>query len=153
LIDRIWAGNILMIVGHLCGLKVEQWNLRLILWLSAPVLILFEAVSLSLFKTTPGKWLFNIWLLEENGDRLPFQVCLQRACAVFKRGEGFGIPLISYITQAVAYIKLERHGRTTWDADYQVIVRHEKLGVGRIVGIIAALVLIVTLADLSRSLK
>ena len=49
---------------------------------------------------------------------------VQRDLAVFLRGLGLGIPLISLITMYVAYSNLNKSNSTTWDSEKQYRVWH-----------------------------
>lgn len=54
--------------------------------LQVPVLwALIEALLLSSWGTTPGKWLFGVAIRNENGDKLPFFQSLKRAFFIGKR--------------------------------------------------------------------
>jgi uncharacterized RDD family membrane protein YckC len=151
LVDVLLAGLTLSIIGGVFGLNVATWNEYVIAWLGNILWIPFEAAFLSSTGTTPGKWLFNIRLSDSAGDRLPFSTCLGRAFAVVLKGEGIGIPIVTIFTHIAAYNTLKGQGRTSWDADYQIIVRHGEIGAGRMLGVIVILILI--LIGLGYSMK
>lgn len=71
-----------------------------------------EAVLISLFGTTPAKWLFGIRVAHPSGDLLPFSEALNRSFLVFVQGVGFGIPLVALFTQLFAYRRLTKTGTT-----------------------------------------
>ena len=65
-----------------------------------------------------------------------YSEALRRSLKVWWRGLGTGFPLASLITLFVAYGHLTRNGFTTWDDEGAFAVRHERVGLGRIVAVI-----------------
>lgn len=96
-----------------------------LIWLPA------EAVLLSLFGTTPAKWLFGIRVAHPSGDLLTFSEALNRSFLVFVQGVGLGIPFIALFTQLFAYRRLTKTGTTLWDTSASAVVLHKKWGVLR----------------------
>ena len=96
-----------------------------LIWLPA------EAVLLSLFGTTPAKWLFGIKVAHPGGDLLSFSESLNRSFLVFVQGVGFGIPFVALFTQLFAYRRLTKTGTTLWDTSTSAEVLHRKWGVFR----------------------
>ena len=96
-----------------------------LVWLPA------EAVFLSLFGTTPAKWLFGIRIAHPGGDLLSFSESLNRSFLVFVQGVGLGIPFIALFTQLFAYRRLTKTGTTLWDTSASAVVCHKKWGVLR----------------------
>jgi uncharacterized RDD family membrane protein YckC len=92
---------------------------------------LFEAMMLSTIGTTPGKWLFGIHVMKNDGCRPNAEEALDRGFKLWWRGMGAGIWIISLITAFIAYKKLKTDGITSWDRDSGFIVRHEALDFGR----------------------
>lgn len=90
-----------------------------------------EAVLLSLFGTTPAKWLFGIRVVHPNGDLLSLSAALNRSFLVFVQGVGFGIPFVALFTQLFAYRRLTKAGTTLWDASTSAVVLHMKWGIFR----------------------
>lgn len=101
-----------------------------------------EAACLSSIGTTPGKWLFNIRLSDQSGGRLPFARALRRAFSIAKKGLGLGIPLVAFFTLVFSYYTLNRKGKTSWDEQLGIVVRHGPVRAGRMLGILLASVLI-----------
>ena len=95
------------------------------------VWLLAEALLLSLFGTTPAKWLFGITVEHPGGNLLSFSEALNRSFLVFVQGLGFGIPLVSLFTQFFAYRRLTKTGTTLWDTSVDAVVLHKKWGVVR----------------------
>ncbi|MCO4240592.1 RDD family protein [Acidovorax facilis] len=96
-----------------------------LIWLPA------EALLLSLFGTTPAKWLFGIRVAHPGGDLLSFSDALNRSFLVFVQGVGFGIPFVALFTQLFAYRRLTKTGTTLWDTSASAVVLHTKWGVFR----------------------
>jgi len=95
------------------------------------VWLLAEALLLSLFGTTPAKWLFGIRVAHPGGDLLSFSEALKRSFLVFVQGVGFGIPFVALFTQLFAYRRLTKTGTTLWDTSANAVVLHKKWGVFR----------------------
>jgi uncharacterized RDD family membrane protein YckC len=98
-----------------------------LIWLPA------EALLLSLFGTTPAKWLFGIRVVHPGEKHLSFIDALKRSLLVFVQGVGFGIPFVALFTQLFAYRRLTKTGTTLWDTSTRAVVLHKKWGVFRAV--------------------
>jgi uncharacterized RDD family membrane protein YckC len=96
-----------------------------LVWLPA------EAVFLSLFGTTPAKWLFGIRVEHPGGNLLSFSEALNRSFLVFVQGVGLGIPFVALFTQLFAYRRLTKTGTTLWDTSAGAVVLQKKWGVFR----------------------
>lgn len=61
----------------------------------APILftIFLEPLFLSVFGTTPGKWVLGISVLHGEGRKLTYREGLQRTCKLIRYGEGFYISI------------------------------------------------------------
>lgn len=103
-----------------------------LIWLPA------EALLLSLFGTTPAKWLFGIRVAHPGGDLLTFSEALNRSFLVFVQGVGLGIPFVALFTQLFAYRRLTKTGTTLWDTSTTAVVLHKKWGVFRALACTAA---------------
>ena len=99
--------------------------------LSLLLMTVVEALCLSCWGTTPGKYLFNISVLDRAGRRLSFGDAYGRAFAVFLKGMGMGLFIIPLITQIVGYVRLSNRGITSWDEDGGFRVAHGPVGAGR----------------------
>jgi hypothetical protein len=86
-----------------------------------------EAVLISKWGTTIGKWLLNISVRDQKDRKLDYNRSFSRAIKVYWRGIGIGFPIAALITQIIAYNKLTTNGITTWDSDDSLIVHHAKL--------------------------
>ena len=103
-----------------------------LIWLPA------EALLLSLFGTTPAKWLFGIRIEHPGGNLLSLAEALNRSFLVFVQGVGFGIPFVALFTQLFAYRRLTKTGTTLWDTSANAVVLHKKWGVFRALACTAA---------------
>lgn len=86
-----------------------------------------EAFFLSIFGSTPGKFLFSIKILDKNGNKPSFSLGLQRAFEVWVKGLCLGIPIVSIFTMIASQRKLLNEGVTSWDKSYQTKVIHKKI--------------------------
>ena len=109
--------------------------------LVAPVVItgtwvLIEALLIASLATTPGKWLFGVFLQFSISDayarrdsKTQFERGLKRAFRVWWEGLGCGFPLLAPFLIAVAYEKVTVHQETDWDFAYDCLVTHGPPGV------------------------
>lgn len=104
-----------------------------------------EALLLSLFGTTPAKWLFGIRVAHPAGDLLSFSEALNRSFLVFVQGVGLGIPFVALFTQLFAYRRLTKTGTTLWDTSSSAVVPHKKWGVFRALVCTAAVFVVLLL--------
>lgn len=93
--------------------------------------IFVEAILLSSWGTTPGKWLLKVKVGYQT--KIDFSTALNRSFNVWLKGLGIGIPIIALFTQIAAYNHLTKEGVTTWDRDGHFTITHEKIGVIRII--------------------
>ncbi len=93
--------------------------------------VLFEAMLLVTWGTTPGKWLLRIKIERRDGATVDFSDALRRSFAVWLRGLGCGLPLISLFTMVIAWDRLRENGQTSWDRDGGFVVSHDDIGVLR----------------------
>lgn len=96
-----------------------------------------EALLLSSFGTTPGKWLLKIKITQLSGGPITYSQALRRSLKVWWRGMGTGYPIAYLITLAVAYGRLTRNGITSWDKEGGFSVTHEKVGAVRVISAVA----------------
>ncbi len=99
--------------------------------------IFVEALLLSSFQTTPGKWLFKTKIALTSGAPINFLQALARSFKVWWRGSGTGFPIASIITMIIAHRRLTSNGITSWDKDDGFSVTHETIGVPRVLAAIA----------------
>jgi hypothetical protein len=103
-----------------------------LLWILTSVLWVFlETLLLSIWRTTPGKWLLRIQI-ESLGDGQPglLQI-LDRSFTVFCRGLGCMVPGVYFFCAAIAYQDLKYARTTRWDRG-RFRITHATLGPARI---------------------
>jgi len=99
--------------------------------------VFVEALLLSSFQTTPGKWLFKTKIALTSGSPINFSQALARSFKVWWRGFGTGFPIATMITMIIAHGRLTRNGITSWDKDDGFSVAHETIDVPRVLAAIA----------------
>lgn len=114
-----------------------------------------EALMLSKWGTTPGKWVMGIRLEYVHGGNLPFSTGIHRSWKVFK-GIGFGIPYISNFAMWLRYCQLTGHSwyrlrqrnaykpsEMDWDEDTELIYQEwQGRGKAAAAGLLAVCVLL-----------
>lgn len=139
----IWGLVLALLLSELRGLGVIPPELAF--WLGhpllAPVLITasfvpIEALLIASIGTTPGKWLFGVFLQFSISDayaqrdvRTQLKRALRRSFRVWWEGVGCGFPLIAPVLIAIAYEKLAQNQETDWDFAQDVLVTHGPPGV------------------------
>lgn len=111
---------------------------EIVLWsILLPICAVFEALLLSTWGYTPGKWLLKVKVRTESGACLTFREALKRSFSVIYYGMGLGIPIISLITSVSSYERLKDQGVTKWDEAGSLTVTHDKIGIPRIICLLA----------------
>ncbi len=83
-----------------------------------------EALFLSVWGYTPGKFLLRTKVSDKWGNKLNFKRALRRSFSVWFRGIGMGLPVINIITMFFSFTKLKTNEITSWDKDEKVLVTH-----------------------------
>ncbi len=113
-------------------------------WLGHPLLspvlitaswIPVEAILIATMHTTPGKWLFGVYLQFSVSDAYAtrdaltqFRRALARSWRVWWEGLACGFPLLAPILIAVAYEKVAEYQETPWDFAQDCLVTHGPIG-------------------------
>jgi uncharacterized RDD family membrane protein YckC len=109
--------------------------------LVAPIVITasfipIEALLIAALGTTPGKWLFGVYLQFSISDayarrdtRAQLDRGFRRAFRVWWEGIGCGFPLLAPVLIAVAYEKIAQNQETDWDFAQDVLVTHGPAGI------------------------
>ena len=103
-----------------------------------PVILAFawiipEAGLLSMFGTTPGKWVLGTAVVDIFQLKPKFSSALRRSLSVWCNGMGMGVFFIAPITALVACFRIKTRGSTVWDSDGGITVKHSKIGAPRAV--------------------
>ncbi len=139
----IWGLVLALLLSELRGMGAMPDSLAL--WvghpLLAPVLITgtwvpIEALLIAALQTTPGKWLFGVYLQFSISDAYArrdtsaqLERASKRAFRVWWEGVGCGFPLLAPILIAVAYEKVAQNQETDWDFAQDCLVTHGPAGV------------------------
>jgi len=139
----IWGLVLALLLSELRGVGLVPGELAF--WvghpLLAPVLITgtwvpIEALLIASIGTSPGKWLFGVFLQFSISDayarrdtRAQLDRALRRSFRVWWEGVGCGFPLLAPVLIAVAYEKLAQNQETDWDFAQDVLVTHGPPGV------------------------
>lgn len=90
------------------------------------IIILLEAMLVSMFGTTPGKFIFSIQILNENHQKLSIVKSIMRSLSAVVFGYGFGIPIISLLVMFHNYDLIKNKGSTNYDNSCGAIVITKK---------------------------
>lgn len=105
---------------------------EIIMWYlySIILLIIYEATWLSTTATTPGKALFAIKVLTEDGSKLSFWQALERSFIVLSVGFSFFVffPIMPMLTMWSAYKRIQRTGKALWDNKGNFKITHNYIG-------------------------
>lgn len=113
--------------------------------------VFVEALLLSSFQTTPGKWLFKTNIALTSASPINFSQALARSFKVWWRGFGTGFPIAAMITMIIAHRRLTRNGITSWDKDDGFLIAHETIGVPRVLAAIAFFFVFLVVAAIGNS--
>ena len=139
----LWGLVLALLLSQLraLGAMPERWAHWLAHPLLAPVVITLswapiEALLVTAVGTTPGKWLFGIYLQFSISDayarrdtRAQLMRGMRRALRVWFQGVGCGFPLLAPIPIAIAHEKLAEKQETEWDFAEDCLVTHGPAGV------------------------
>ncbi len=126
-----------MVVGVVSPQLIEGLNETVLGLMFVFAWVFVEALLLSSFQTTPGKWLFKTKIALTSGTPIDFAQALTRSLKVWWRGFGIGFPIATIITMTVAHHRLTRDWTTSWDKDGGFLVTHETIGAPRVLAALA----------------
>lgn len=86
-----------------------------------------EPVFLCTLGSTPFKALFQVRVRNQDGSKLSYWQALRRTVAVWIRGVGLGIPIVSLVTHITSYTRLNQHNITSWDEAGNLVVSHREI--------------------------
>jgi hypothetical protein len=139
----IWGLVLALLLSQLraLGIVADGVAYWLIHPLLAPVLVTaswmpIEALLITSVGTTPGKWLFGIYLQFSISDAYARRNTsaqlmrgIKRAVRVWVEGVACGFPLLAPVLIAVTYEKLAENQETDWDFAEDCLVTHGPAGV------------------------
>lgn len=122
----LWLGRTLF-HGHVPLGKFESFiPFEFFVWIP------FEAVFLTFWGTTPGKFFLKIKLRQGRRFKLEFRTAIKRSFNVWLRGLGMMIPGVNGFCLLVAYYRLKTLQTTTWDREDHIAISHSPIGTWRI---------------------
>lgn len=98
-----------------------------------------EALFLSRWGFTPGKWILCTEVTDVSGYKLTYKAAFKRVWNVFVYGEAFQVPILSVITNILCFNRLKEQGKTKWDQEGSIRVMHRRIGPAKI--LLAVLIL------------
>lgn len=102
-------------------------------------LVVFETLLLTLWGTTPGKWIAGIRIESPDGKRLAPLPAFGRSLRVMVMGMGLWLPFILVVGHLFALWFLRKRGVAPWDLMGTTVCRLPEILPGRVVGVIFAL--------------
>lgn len=81
-----------------------------------------EAVFTSLLGTTPGKFLFGIFLKNTENKKIPFSKALKRAFKVWYKGVFGNLPLINLYWIVKRFLEIRKNGFLSFDKDAGIVL-------------------------------
>lgn len=106
---------------------------------------ILEGILIHMFGTTPGKALFGIRVVRDDGTNLPVRRSLGRSFYVYVLGAGFyQFPFI-LIGGIFSFFRLKSTGKCLWDQQLETKVMTKPLSPGRIMLAIAAFFVLIML--------
>lgn len=135
------------ICGVVLGLILPLYYLNMLAtsFITILVWVFLEAALLATWGTTVGRAILGVLVRDQQGERVIFQTALSRSLGIWVKGMGLGIPLAMQILWIVGYVKLTRDGIAPWDRDAGTCVTHAPLTLGRIIGAIVVIAVLVSL--------
>lgn len=117
---RYWAKQIdlllvFIVVTFVGAMLVEDPSTFLVYALAVAGVVVYETALLSQFQTTIGKKLLGISVRTTNGQKLSFDDALVRSWYCQALGNGFCVPTVSMIMNALSFSALGKTGLTRWD--------------------------------------
>lgn len=120
----------------LVGVGLRMWqtdNTSLAITLGEALLTLFlmavlEPLWLRLWGTTPGKFIFGLYLEQEDGSRPSYAQGFERTCAVIWHGMGAGIPVLNFVRLISCASRCSDGEEMRWEQDGELCysIRDEK---------------------------
>ena len=90
------------------------------------LMLALEPVLLSVWGTTPGKWLFGLRLRTQEGETVAYRDALSRTVGLLKWGMGFDIPIYSLVCRYRSYKKCRAGETPAWDEELSYTVKTYK---------------------------
>jgi len=139
------------LVFALSGVPALEDTFRQIVAMLASLLlwVVLEPLFLMRSGMTPGKWLFRVRVVHEDGRLLTYGEGLSRTARVLLGGLGLGLPVLNLVMPALAFRELTLTGGTPWDRAVSTVVQHGRMGTAQkaVLGFLLVLFLIALLSQ------
>lgn len=135
----------ILIAKELCILMNASayWLVVFVFMIIIPLYNIFEATSIALTKTTPGKWLLGISVTRLDKTRLSYIQSLARSFRVWLYGRALDIPPFNLIAVIAARNRFVETNTTSWDEAGAIIVYQKPISMLRVITFCVLLFLIV----------
>lgn len=113
------------------------------------LMIFTEPLLLSLFGTTPGKWILGLSVTDNSDRRLSYSEALARTWSALWRGMGLQIPVYSLVRQWKSYKACDEGETLEWEYNSKITLRDRKTW--RVAAFVCANVILLTVLSLTVS--
>ncbi len=123
------------------------------LWTLLPMFVpwfALEAILISKFGTTPGKWLLGMGVRQADGSLLTLGQAVRRGLRVLIAGVGFGFSPLSIFCQGISLFTARKLGKPLWDHLGEHVVTVDRL---RPVRVVSLVLLYVTALNLQMAIR
>ena len=79
------------------------------------ITIIIEPLFITVFKATPGKFIFGIRVEHENGNPLNYREAMKRTAGVMFHGMGLNLPVIDIVRLVISYNTYSKGEILPWD--------------------------------------
>ena len=123
----IFVSLTFFLLENLFKISLSGLQAFLIYFLTVLIWTFIEAVAISTWGSTPGKWLFNVTIQDSAGKKPSFKSALSRSILVWFLGIGMGIPVVCFWGLGVQYNYLLKAKATSWDSKQKLTIKHDYL--------------------------
>ena len=117
--------------------------------LPAALLVVLEGFTISVFGTTPGKWLLKVKVVADDGGKIPLGISFYRALTVWWRGVGLWLVPLNILMMALAQASLLSTGKTPWDHACRLDLTYGKVDRNRVFMLIGIFLFMMTVMSLA----
>jgi hypothetical protein len=131
--DYGWFFLLLALVRFFLHTKAPSGKFESLIPLEFFAWVPFEALLLTYWGSTPGKYFLKIKMRQGRRFKLPFMVALKRSFNVWLKGLGMMIPIVNGVCLLLSYHRLKVFQTTSWDREDHIIVTAAPVGQWRTV--------------------
>lgn len=88
--------------------------------------LILEPLQLSLFGTTLGKWILGLRVLDNYDGKLSFSYARSRTTDMLFYGQGFHIPIVSWVCMWKNFVKCKDGKDLEWEYGSRIVLKDEK---------------------------